>query len=137
MKYTRIYADAAGETHLQDVGPEMKPADHSSMMSELIAAKGIIFRETNGAQYFVDWHNAPRPQFVINLSGEVEITVSDGETRRFGPGTILLAEDVKGKGHISRGVGNAEFTLPTIAFKSAAAFPPPPCPDCLDSWHRC
>jgi hypothetical protein len=107
MKYTRIYADAAGETHLQDAGPEMKPADHSSMVSELIAAKGIIFRETNGAQYFVDWHNAPRPHFVINLSGEVEITVSDGETRLFGPGTILLAEDVAGKGHISRGVGNA------------------------------
>jgi uncharacterized cupin superfamily protein len=47
-------------------------------------------------------------KFVVNLSGEVEITVSDGETRRFGPGTILLAEDVTGKGHISRGVGNAE-----------------------------
>ena len=108
MKYTRIYADAAGETHLQDVGPEMKPADHSSMMTEMIAAKGIIFRETSGAQYFVDWHNAPRRQFVVNLSGEVEITVSDGETRRFGVGTILLAEDVTGKGHISRGVGNSE-----------------------------
>jgi hypothetical protein len=108
MKYTRIYADAAGETHLEDVGPEMEPADHSSMMTEMIAAKGIIFRETSSAQYFVDWHNAPRRQFVVNLSGEVEITVSDGETRRFGAGTILLAEDVTGKGHISRGVGNSE-----------------------------
>lgn len=107
MKYTRIYADAAGETHLEDVAPEMTPADHSSMMSSLIAAKGVIFRETSGAQYFVDWHNAPRRQFVINLSGEVEITVSDGEKRRFGPGTILLAEDVTGKGHISRGVGDS------------------------------
>jgi len=78
------------------------------MMSALIAAKGVIFRETNGAQYFVDWHNAPRRQFVINLAGEVEITVSDGEQRRFGPGTILLAEDVTGKGHISRGVGDSD-----------------------------
>ncbi len=108
MKYTRIYADAAGETHLEDVRPQMKASDHSSMMSELIAAKGVIFRETNGAQYFVDWHNAPRRQFVVNLSGEVEITVSDGEKRRFGPRTILLAEDVAGKGHISRGVGDSE-----------------------------
>jgi uncharacterized cupin superfamily protein len=108
MKYTRIYADAAGETHLEDVTPDLKASDHSSMMSELIAAKGVIFRETNGAQYFVDWHNAPRRQFVVNLSGEVEITVSDGEKRRFGPGTILLAEDVTGKGHISRGVGDSQ-----------------------------
>lgn len=108
MKYTRIYTDAAGETHLEDVTPAMKPADHAATMSELIAGRGVIFRETNGAHYFVDWHNAPRRQFVVNLSGEVEITVSDGTTRRFGPGTILLAEDVTGKGHISRGVGNAD-----------------------------
>jgi hypothetical protein len=107
MKYTRIYADAQGETHLEDVGPEMKPAEHSSVMSEMIAAKGVIFRETQGAQYFIDWHNAPRRQFVVNLTGEVEITVSDGQTRRFGPGTIPLAEDVSGKGHISRGIGDS------------------------------
>jgi uncharacterized cupin superfamily protein len=107
MKYTRIYSDASGETHLQDVAPDLKASDHGSMMSEMIAAKGVIFRETDGAQYFVDWHNAPRRQFVVNLSGEVEITVSDGETRRFGAGTILLAEDLTGKGHISRGLGNS------------------------------
>jgi hypothetical protein len=108
MKYTRIYADASGESHLEDVSPRMSASDHSSTMSELIAAKGVIFRETNGAQYFVDWHNAPRRQFVVNLSGEVEITVSDGEKRRFGPGTVLLAEDLTGKGHISRGVGDSD-----------------------------
>jgi hypothetical protein len=108
MKYTRIYADAKGETHLQDVEPEMKATDHASTMSELIAAKGVIFRETNSEEYFIDWHNAPRRQFVVNLSGEVEITVSDGEKRRFEAGSILLAEDVTGKGHISRGVGKSE-----------------------------
>ena len=108
MKYTRIYADAKGETHLQDVEPEMKPTDHASTMSDLIGAKGVIFRDTDSEEYFIDWHNAPRRQFVVNLSGEVEITVSDGEKRRFGPGSILLAEDVTGKGHISRGLGKSE-----------------------------
>ena len=108
MQYTRIYADANGETHLQDVEPELKATDHASTMSDLIAAKGVIFRESNSEEYFIDWHNAPRRQFVVNLSGEVEITVSDGEKRRFGPGSILLAEDVTGKGHISRGLGKSE-----------------------------
>jgi hypothetical protein len=108
MKYTRIYTDAKGETHLQDVEPEMKATDHASTMSDLMVAKGVIFRETNSEEYFIDWHNAPRRQFVVNLSGEVEITVSDGEKRRFGPGSILLAEDVTGKGHISRGLGKSE-----------------------------
>ena len=108
MKYTRIYADAAGESHLQDVDPAMKPAGNASTMSELIAAKGVIFRETRSGEYLIDWRTAPRRQFVVNLTGEVEIEVSDGETRRFGPGSILLAEDTTGKGHISRGIGNDE-----------------------------
>jgi hypothetical protein len=108
MKYTRIYADANGETHLQDIEPAMKNAGNASMTSEMMAARGVIFRESNSEEYFIDWHNAPRRQFVVNLTGEVEITVSDGEKRHFGPGSILLAEDVTGKGHISRGVGKSE-----------------------------
>ena len=58
MKYTRIYADANGETHLQDVEPPMKDAGNASTMSDLMAAKGVIFRETNSEEYFIDWHNA-------------------------------------------------------------------------------
>jgi hypothetical protein len=112
MRYTRIYATAHGESHLQDVDPEMKPADHASTMSEMIAAKGGIFRETRSREYFIDWHNAPRRQFVVNLSGDVEIQTSDGDIRRFGPGSILLAEDVTGKGHISRGIGSSKREEP-------------------------
>jgi hypothetical protein len=108
MKYTRIYADPNGESHLQDVELEMKPGDYASAMSEMMAAKGVIFRESRSGEYFIDWHNAPRRQFVVNLTGEVEIEVSDGEKRRFGAGSILLAEDLTGKGHISRGVGAGE-----------------------------
>jgi len=54
MKYTRIYADAAGESHLQDVDPAMKPPGNASMMSELIAAKGVIFRQTRSGAYLID-----------------------------------------------------------------------------------
>lgn len=108
MTYTRIYADGNGETHLQDVDLEMTDANFASRTSQAIGAKGVIFRVSSSQEYFVDWHNAPRRQFVVNLSGEVEITVSDGQTRRFGPGSVLLAEDVTGKGHISRGVGSGE-----------------------------
>ena len=108
MTYTRIYAGENGESHLQDVELEMSDAGHASVTSAMTAAKGVIFRSSQSSDYFVDWHNAPRRQFVVNLSGEVEITVSDGESRRFGPGSILLAEDVTGKGHISKGIGSAE-----------------------------
>src|SRR5215469_1078415 len=108
MKYTRIFSDAKGESHMQEVELGMKSTDHASTMSEMMAAKGVIFRETRSGEYLIDWHNAPRRQFVVNLCGEVEIEVSDGEKRRFGAGAILLAEDVTGKGHISRGIGQGK-----------------------------
>lgn len=73
------------------------------MLSALLQAGSIIFRET-GADYDYDWHQAPQRQFVIMLEGAVDIELRGGATRRFGPGDILLAEDITGRGHISRAV---------------------------------
>ena len=106
MKYTRIYADRNGESHFEDVEISMKPGPaNAGTISETIAAKGVMFRQSGD---FINWHNAPRRQFVVNLTGTVEIVASDGEKRRLGPGSILLAEDLTGKGHTSRGLGGEE-----------------------------
>jgi quercetin dioxygenase-like cupin family protein len=53
----------------------------------------------------MDWHTAPRKQYVITLSGEVEIGLGDGSVHRFGPGDVMLAEDLTGQGHTTRAVG--------------------------------
>jgi hypothetical protein len=34
--------------------------------------------------------------------------IGDGTRRRFGPGTIFLAEDLSGRGHLARGVGEED-----------------------------
>ena len=106
MNYLRIYAGPDGESHFEDVAVEAQ-ASGSSELSALIPAQGVIFRRSAPDQY-IDWHPAPRRQFVITLAGEAEITASDGEVRRIGPGTVMLADDTSGKGHITRGVGGAE-----------------------------
>src|SRR2546425_554706 len=64
-------------------------------------ATGIIFREVS-ADYDLDWHPAPRRQYIVNLDAGVQITASDGETRRIGAGEVLLVEDTWGKGHRSK-----------------------------------
>lgn len=50
-----------------------------------------------------DWeknaHPAPRRQYVITLKGNIRFKVTDGSTFIIKPGTVLLAEDLKGKGH--------------------------------------
>ena len=62
----------------------------------------------DGSLYFIDWHNAPRRQFVITLAGESEVEIGDGTKIRLYPGHILLAEDTEGQGHISRAVGSED-----------------------------
>jgi len=105
MKITRIYTGSDGESHFEDIEIPLQDRGDIGKLSQLQKATGIIFRET-GPDYDYDWHNAPRRQYVIMLSGEVELEVGDGTTRRLGPGDILLAEDTTGRGHRSRTVNN-------------------------------
>ena len=52
-----------------------------------------------GEEWEKNAHPAPRKQYVITLKGKIKFKVSDGSTFIIEPGTILLAEDLKGKGH--------------------------------------
>ena len=107
MHYIRIYADAAGESHFEEVTLAVSPIDSpanpliTGTVSEAIPAKSVIFRHIPAGTY-LDWHPAPQRQFVIMGTGTVEITTSDGQQRQVGPGGFVLAEDVTGKGHITR-----------------------------------
>lgn len=105
MIITRLYTGTDGESHFEDADIPLKYLDSAEHRSEAIKTTGIIFRETSGS-FDLDYHNAPCRQFVITISGEAEIIVGDGTRRRFGPGAIMLAEDVTGRGHITRAVNN-------------------------------
>jgi hypothetical protein len=48
----------------------------------------------------VDWHNPPQRLLVLWLTGEVEFETSDENIRRLPAGSVVLAEDTTGKGHI-------------------------------------
>jgi len=43
------------------------------------------------------------------LRGAIEVEVTDGTRRTFGPGDLLRAEDTDGTGHITRLVGDPPF----------------------------
>lgn len=49
-----------------------------------------------------------RVQFMFIIQGVVEVDVSDGEKRRFEPGSVVLLEDVTGKGHTTEAVGSMD-----------------------------
>jgi len=106
MKYTRLYADAKGESHFADVEVEFAPAAFAASappldLSPPTPASQFSFMNTP-AGWSSDWHpSAARNMFFV-LSGEWEVTASDGETRRFATGSALLVEDTTGKGHRSQ-----------------------------------
>jgi hypothetical protein len=103
MRIHNLYVDEAGETHFRDIEVDWAHVSPEGKLSARKPATGIIFRRTE-ADYDLDWHTAPRRQYIVNLDAGVEITASDGETRRIGAGEVLLVEDVTGKGHLSKAV---------------------------------
>lgn len=105
MRVTRVYADAAGESHFDEIDIPLQDRGAIGRLSEPYPANGVIFRE-NDADYDFDWHCAPQRQYIVLLDGAIELETSDGEKRRFGGGDILLVEDVAGRGHRTRTVDN-------------------------------
>lgn len=109
VKYVRIYADAEGETHFEDLSPEMGAERYAGaewLISRPLEVGELWFRRVT-TEFPDEPHLAPRRQLIVTLAGETEVEVSDGETRRFGPGSVLLVEDTSGKGHRTRRIGDA------------------------------
>jgi hypothetical protein len=101
VRIHNLYADANGQSHWRDVEVEWVEETRSGKLSKRLPATGIIFREVPPT-YDLDWHPAPRRQYIINLDAGVEITASDGEARKLGAGEVILVEDTTGKGHLSK-----------------------------------
>ena len=101
MRIHNLYADANGQSHWRDVEIEWVEETPGGKLSKRLPATGIIFREVPPT-YDLDWHPAPRRQYIINLDAGVQITASDGEARKIGAGEVVLVEDTTGKGHLSK-----------------------------------
>src|SRR5688500_15711040 len=65
-----------------------------------------------------DWHTAPQRQFVIILSGQLQIGFEDGSTKVFGPGDARLVEDTTGKGHTTIALGDEPCVTATIGLQN-------------------
>ena len=105
--YVRIWADDDGESHFEDVHlattEQGSPGATSQVaLSGRIPVADLEFRRVLEEASYVVPHNAPERLFIVTLTGRIEVEVSDGEVRRFGPGDVCLGEDTHGKGHITR-----------------------------------
>jgi hypothetical protein len=108
INVTHLYADVDGETHLEDVAIVVEdPLPDAGFVSNHIPAETVILTEYLKKDYAPEvLHGAPRYQFVVCLQGAFEVTTTSGDTKRFGPGDWMLADDVGSKGHITRTIGD-------------------------------
>ena len=111
----RIYADAEGESHFEDVEfpfeqTDFVPPAPPVLMTALESASSYSFELVHPG-WHGDWHPVPQRLLAAYLSGVGTIEASDGELRDPRPGTILLAEDTTGKGHISAVTGTEEMLV--------------------------
>jgi hypothetical protein len=87
----RIFADANGETHMEDVDIPLQPRklfkDNPPLrLSDNFAASWCNVCHVPAGMCEVDWHNPPQRLLVLWLTGEVEFETSDGEIRRLAAG---------------------------------------------------
>lgn len=113
MKLVRLYAGGDGKSHFEEIEARFTGAGIAT--TEIQNASSVAFRSAP-AGHVIDWHPAPRRQYVVSLAGKWEIECADG-VRLFKAGDVMLAEDLTGKGHVSRVVGNEPHVFMTVPLK--------------------
>ena len=104
----RLYTGTDGQSHVEKIEWKNLPDWTKGMPTTQISFSEWPVGRT------LDWHPAPRRQFVIILSGQLEIGLGDGTSHIFGPGDARLVEDTTGKGHTTRTHGNVPCVTATV-----------------------
>jgi len=120
--YVRLFTDDQGETHFEDLQSTLARLDFAYGMPPLFVSEEIAAQASSffgaPAGWESDWHPSSGRHLFAVLTGAWEVTASDGETRTFSKGDVLLVEDTTGKGHTSKVISEEEslsllIVLPT------------------------
>lgn len=113
MRIFRIFTRDSGDSAIEIREVPMSRAERP--MSDTFKCSAIFFRETPEG-HVQDFHNAPRRQLIFLTSGLLELESSEGRRFVCRPGDLIFAEDMQGKGHITRSLrdvrGFVHLTMP-------------------------
>lgn len=121
MKYDRLYSDDDGKTHFDEVEVALEPTNFAPPAPAFDASAPSAAKRYLFARLPVGWegpiHSTPKRQFWITTSGHGDVTAASGETRRYGPGDVLLLDDECSHGHVTRVVGDEAFCGVFVQFE--------------------
>ncbi len=122
MNYVRIYADAAGESHLAEESWPLRPGDFTPpspagyLVTDLMPGEGVLMMH-HPAGYEDAWHTAPAPVLGVVVRGRMRIIASDGDSRVLEPGTCFLAVDRTGRGHRMEEIDGEAYDLALMVLR--------------------
>ena len=108
MKYVRLYTTPDGESHFEDVESPIEVGSMQDWQKGMVPVQDGFFVLRSKPGFFADWHPAPRRQLIVMLAGEVEYGASDGTSRRHRAGEAFIVDDLTGKGHTTRILGDED-----------------------------
>jgi hypothetical protein len=137
ISYWHLWADADGISRLTqcamtefELKPMNAPAD-PQWQGRSTTGKMTTMVTVQPVGWIGVWHENPKPQWIVPLSGRWFVEAMDGRRVEMGPGEISFGGDqhcreVDGKyGHRSGTIGDIPAVLMVIQFEEAPV--PPPC----------
>jgi hypothetical protein len=115
--FQRLFTGEDKQSHVERLEMKFSPVADSPAMAEsehLNAATAYLVRAHPG--FSESWHNADKRRYVVTLSGRGEIEVAAGKKFFAEPGQLVLAEDLTGKGHTFRVIGNEDWVALFVDF---------------------
>jgi hypothetical protein len=120
MKFVNIDVDAHGHSYFKEVDlPQTGTAQRISSKNQDVLYWRMAISQPG---HVVDFKPANELTFVAVFSGQMNITVSNGETRHFTRGDMLTMWDTTGQGHMTKFVGLEHCHVLHIALKDKGEF---------------
>jgi hypothetical protein len=120
IEYLRIFADEEGCSHFETKTIDLEAKDYappapSVNTSIMASADNSVFLELPTGWYG-DWHPTPVRQWLVLMSGMCEFEAGDGEKVTRKAGDVVMLDDLIGKGHQTKVLGDESVRIAAIHF---------------------
>jgi hypothetical protein len=125
-QYTRIFTDERGTSRFADLDVELSigfaaPPAEPLHFAQFLAPDGTFWIGAPSNWKGDAAHPAPRRAIFVTVRGEYQVTTSDGVTRRFPPGSMLIVEDTTGDGHSTKITSDEDCILFAVGLPATSA----------------
>ncbi len=120
IEYLWIFADEEGCSHFEIKAVDLEAKDYappapSLNTSIMESADNSVFLELP-IGWYGDWHPTPVRQWLILMTGICEFEAGDGEKVTRKAGEVVMLDDLIGKGHQTKVLGDESVRIAAIHF---------------------